>query len=257
MSTKIDPKDGVAWVTGASQGIGEAVCLRLARDGWTVIASARSADKLEALAAKAECSRIVPLPLDVTDGERVQLAVETIKTMHGPIALAVLNAGTYLPDNAETVTDQTLRPTVELNLLSVARCIEVLVPAMRSAGKGHVQVVSSVSGYRGLPDAVSYGATKAALINMAESMKLDFDRLGLRLQLVNPGFVKTPLTDRNSFPMPFLVTAEKAADRMVDGLARNSFEITFPRRFTFLIKILRCLPYALYFPIIRRITRKA
>ncbi len=248
--------DGVAWVTGASQGIGAAVCLRLARDGWTVIASARSDDKLAALAEQAEAhsGRIIAKPLDVTDGAAVDAAIGEINAAHGPIALAVLNAGTYLADDAETLSDETLRPTLELNLISVARCLTAVLAPMREAGKGHVQVVSSVSGYRGLPDAASYGASKAALINMAESLKLDFDRFGLTLQLVNPGFVKTPLTEKNEFPMPFLVTAETAADRMVDAVASRRFEVTFPRRFTFILKSLRCLPYGLYFPLIRRIT---
>ncbi|WP_366657647.1 SDR family NAD(P)-dependent oxidoreductase [Fodinicurvata sp. EGI_FJ10296] len=248
--------DGVAWVTGASQGIGEAVCLRLARDGWTVVASARSADKLDALAGRSDIGpgRIVAMALDVTDGPAVDRAVDRIIAHHGPIALAVLNAGTYLADNAETLSAETLVPTVDLNFVSVARCLQALLGPMRAVGKGHVQVVSSVSGYRGLPNAASYGATKAALINLAESLKLDFDRFGLTLQLVNPGFVKTPLTDRNDFPMPFLISAEKAADRIVAGAAKRSFEVTFPRRFTFLLKVLRCLPYALYFPIVRRMT---
>jgi NAD(P)-dependent dehydrogenase (short-subunit alcohol dehydrogenase family) len=257
----VSPSDGVAWVTGASQGIGEAVCLRLAADGWTVIASARSQDKLADLAARAKDlpGRIVAWPLDVTDAEAVATAVPAIIAEHGPIALAILNAGTYLADNAETLSDETLRPTIDLNLISVARCVSALLAPMREAGKGqagkgHVQVVASVSGYRGLPNAVSYGASKAALINMAESLKLDFDRFGLTLQLVNPGFVETPLTDKNEFPMPFLISAETAAERMVAAIRSRRFEVTFPRRFTFMLKIMRCLPYALYFPLMRRIT---
>ncbi|MGY6569999.1 MAG: SDR family NAD(P)-dependent oxidoreductase [Salinarimonas sp.] len=252
----VTKSDGVAWVTGASQGIGEAVCLRLAKDGWTVIASARSADKLAALAERAEGlpGRIVAQALDVTDGTAVEDAMRATIAKHGPVALAILNAGTYLVDNAESLSDETLRPTIDLNLISVAQCLKTVLAPMREAGKGHVQIVSSVSGYRGLPNAVSYGASKAALINMAESLKLDFDRLGLTLQLVNPGFVKTPLTDKNEFPMPFLISAETAADRMVDAVASRRFEVTFPRRFTFILKIMRCLPYSLYFPIVRRIT---
>lgn len=267
----VNPSDGLAWVTGASQGIGEAVCLRLAADGWAVIASARSQDKLADLAARAKDlpGRIVAWPLDVTDAEAVGTAVPAIIDAHGPIALAILNAGTYLADNAETLSDETLRPTIDLNLVSVARCVSALLPPMREAGKGqagkgqagkghagkgHVQVVASVSGYRGLPNAVSYGASKAALINMAESLKLDFDRFGLTLQLVNPGFVETPLTDKNEFPMPFLISAETAAERMVAAIRSRRFEVTFPRRFTFILKILRCLPYALYFPLMRKVT---
>ena len=115
-------------------------------------------------------------------------------------------------------------------------------------------MVSSVAGYRGLPSSLAYGATKAALINLCEALKFDFDRLGLKIQLVNPGFVRTPLTDKNTFPMPFLMEVDAAADRVVDGLAGNAFEITFPRRFTYGLKLMRMLPYWAYFPMVRRAT---
>jgi short-subunit dehydrogenase len=146
------------------------------------------------------------------------------------------------------------RAQVEVNLMGTVHMLEALLPAYLAARKGHVVVVSSVAGYRGLPTSAAYGATKAALNNLAESLKYDLDRAGVKLQLVNPGFVKTPLTDRNDFKMPFLMPVEKAVARMIAGLQTNRFEITFPRRFTWQLKLLRVLPYRLYFAITRRRT---
>ena len=140
--------------------------------------------------------------------------------------------------------------------LGVVNCLAPVLATMRTRRAGHIAIVASVAGYGGLPTAAAYGPTKAALINMAQSLKLDCDRLGIKLQLVNPGFVKTPLTDRNEFPMPFLIPVEAAVDALVAGLASNRFEITFPRRFAFMLKALNLLPYAAYFAAIRRITGK-
>ena len=132
--------------------------------------------------------------------------------------------------------------------------LAAILPAMIGRGSGHIAVVSSVAGYRGLPTAAAYGATKASLINMCEALAFDLHGTGVRLQLVNPGFVDTPLTRRNSFPMPFLMTVEDAAERIHRGLRSRKFEIAFPRRFTLWLKLMRILPYALYFPILRRAT---
>ncbi|HYE50669.1 MAG TPA: SDR family NAD(P)-dependent oxidoreductase [Azospirillaceae bacterium] len=247
------PGDGVAWITGASSGIGEAVALRLAAAGWTVAASARSAEKLAALAARAPGpGRIVPAPLDVTDREAVRRTVEALRAAHGAVALAILNAGTYQPDQADRFDAAAFRATHELNVMGTAHCLEAVMPAMIARGLGHLVVVSSVAGYRGLPRALAYGSSKAALINLAESLKLDVERHGLKVQLVNPGFIRTPLTDRNDFPMPFLMEVDRAAERMVAEMRGDGFEITFPRRFTWMLQRLRCLPYPLYFSLARK-----
>ena len=131
----------------------------------------------------------------------------------------------------------------------------MLLPRLIARRAGHVAVVASVAGYRGLPSAAGYGASKAALINLCEALKPELDGCGVRLSLINPGFVRTPLTDRNPFPMPFLMDADDAAERLVRGLESGRFETTFPRRFTWGLKLLRCLPYALYFPLTRRLVR--
>ena len=252
------PTDGAAWVTGASSGIGRALTLRLAGDGWTVLATARRAEALEALAAEAHglAGSILPRPADITDRSGILALVGDAELTGGGIALAVLNAGTYQADNAESFSSDAFRETVELNLVGTAHCIEALMPAWIERRRGHLAVVSSVAGYRGLPMAVSYGATKAALIAMCESLKFDFDRLGLKIQVVNPGFVRTPLTDKNTFKMPFIIEADDAAARIVRGLKRSRFEIAFPRRFACMLKQLRCLPYEAYFPLVSRSTSK-
>jgi short-subunit dehydrogenase len=242
------------WITGASMGIGEALARRLARDGAEVVASARSAEKLAALAAE-DADLIVAWPLDITDHAAVREAVERIEAERGPIDVAVLNAGTHQPVSAAEFTAEGLRALMEINVMGTAACLEALMPRMIARGKGRIAVVASVAGYRGLPTSAYYGATKAALINLTESLKFDLDRAGVSIQLIDPGFVKTPLTDKNEFPMPFLITAELAAERIASGLRSRRFEIAFPRVFVMILKLLRLLPYALYFPLVGRGTR--
>jgi NAD(P)-dependent dehydrogenase (short-subunit alcohol dehydrogenase family) len=243
------------WITGASMGIGEALARRLARDGAEVVASARSADRLAALAAEG-AGRIVPWPVDITDHAAVHATVERIEAERGPIDVAVLNAGTHRPVSAADFTAQGLRELMEINVMGTAACLEALMPRMVARGKGRIAVVASVAGYRGLPTSAYYGATKAALINLTESLKFDLDRAGVTIQLIDPGFVKTPLTDKNEFPMPFLVSAEVAAERIARGLRGSGFEIAFPRAFVAILKLLRILPYRLYFLLVGRTTGK-
>ena len=243
---------GLVWITGASTGIGRAVALELARRGRPVAASARSADKLASLAAEAQAGRIIPVPCDVTDPDACAQAVAAIEADHGPIETAILNAGTYTPDSADAFDLTAFRGMVDLNILGTANCLAPLLPRWRERRRGHLAVVSSVAGYRGLPRSIGYGATKAALINMAEALKFDFDRLGLKVQLINPGFVRTPLTDKNTFKMPFLMEVDAAARRIADGLDGSRFEIAFPSRFVFWLQRLRCLPYGVYFALVRK-----
>lgn len=243
------------WITGASMGIGEALARRLARDGAEVVASARSAERLDALAAE-DADGIVAWPLDITDHAAVREAVARIEAERGPIDVAVLNAGTHRPVAAADFTAAGLRDLMEINVMGTAACLEALLPRMIARGRGRIAVVASVAGYRGLPTSAYYGATKAALINLTESLKFDLDRAGVTIQLIDPGFVKTPLTDRNEFPMPFLIGADVAADRIATGLRSSRFEIAFPRAFVAILKLLRLLPYRLYFPLVGRGTRQ-
>jgi NAD(P)-dependent dehydrogenase (short-subunit alcohol dehydrogenase family) len=246
-----------AWITGAGSGMGRALALALARRGAAVAASARSHDALASLAAEAGAGpgRILPAPLDVTDRAAVQAAMGAVaRVLGGPPELAVLNAGIYLPLGAADFSAERFRAQLETNLMGTVHMLEALLPAYRAAGRGHIAIVASVAGYRGLPRSAAYGATKAALINLAESLRIELAGSGIKLQLVNPGFIKTPLTDKNRFRMPHLMSAEDAAERILRGLASPRFEITFPRRFTWQLKLLRLLPYALYLPLVRRRT---
>lgn len=245
------------WITGASTGIGAKLALRYAHDGHTVYASARSTEQLSALnlEAKALAGNIIPIPFDVTITESVQNAIKTLRDSTNQLDLAILNAGYYQPIEFDQLSLEHFEKTYDVNLLGVVRCLIPMLDIFKNQGYGHLAFVSSVSGYRGLPRAAAYGSSKAALINMAESLKPECDANNIKLSLINPGFVKTPLTDLNEFEMPFLIEADVAADRIVKGLASKRFEVTFPRRFTYILKILRILPYSLYFIIAKKLLR--
>jgi short-subunit dehydrogenase len=244
------------WITGASSGIGRAVALRYAAAGAEVAASARSADALADLAAAPDGGgRIRSYPVDVTDRAAMAATAARIEAELGAIDLAILNAGTHEPVDARDFDAAVFDRLIAVNLTGTINGLAAILPRMVARRAGHVALVASVAGYGGLPTAAAYGATKAALINLAEALKLDLDAVGVRLSLVNPGFVRTPLTDRNPFHMPALMEVDDAARALVRGLARGGFEVTFPRRFTGVMKLVRLLPYRLYFPLMARITR--
>lgn len=245
------------WITGAGKGIGRALALLYAAEGRQVAASARTEGDLGSLVEESagKPGSVRAYALDVTSEEEVAKTVEAIESDMGPIGLAVLNAGTHIPVDVASIGSGPFYALMNVNFFGVVHGLTALVPRMIERRSGHLAVVSSVSGYRGLPTAAAYGATKAALINMCESLKPDLDAHGIDLTLINPGFVKTPLTDRNDFSMPFLISADEAAARISRGLARKRFEITFPRRFTWGLKVMRCLPYALYFRLVRKLVR--
>ncbi len=248
------PADGAAWITGASGGIGRATALRLCSDGWKVYATARSLPDLEALQQEARGSgQIIPAAGDVTDPGAMTEIVE--KIIRGqPMALAVLNAGIYTPMRAETFRAATARSMFDVNLGGVANGLEPVLAHMIARRSGHIAITASVAGYRGLPDAAVYSATKAGLIAMAEALAMDLVDLGVRISVINPGFVDTKATSVNAFEMPFLMTPEEAAKRIVDGLKRPGFEIVFPRRFAFLLRIVGALPNQAYIAAVRRLT---
>jgi NAD(P)-dependent dehydrogenase (short-subunit alcohol dehydrogenase family) len=250
--------DKIAWITGGGSGIGAAVATELARQGWQVVISGRSLEKLQAVAgADAQlANRLYPIALDVTDDAANQAVVAEVVKRFGRIDYAMLNAGDYAAFGAPDWDARKFRYTVEVNLMGVVHGLSALLPQLQAQGYGHIAIVSSVAGYVGMPNAAAYGATKAALINLAESLKPELELMAIKMQLICPGFIATPMTDRNDFPMPFRIPADEAARRIVAAMGSNRFEITMPRRLTWIMKLLRLLPYPLLFPITRKMLRR-
>jgi len=174
----------------------------------------------------------------------------------GPIELAILNAGNYIRFGVDDFSVEYFRAQIEINTMGTVNCIAPVMHSMKSRRKGHIVVVSSLSAYRGLPYASAYGASKAALTNMCESLKPELDNFNVKLSVVHPGFVRTPLTDQNDFKMPFLVNTEFASKRILAGISRGKFEIIFPIPFALIMKLLRSLPYSLYFAVTKRLVKK-
>lgn len=240
------------WILGASAGIGAALAQELLRRGARVAGTARNAEALEK--ALGESPAALALPGDVTRPETIAAARDRIVAEWGGIDVAVFMAGTYTAARAWDVPVEGARSEVEINLMGTFNGVALVLPQMLERGRGALVLVSSVAGYRGLPNSLVYGATKSALINMAETLYLDLAPRGVAVYLVNPGFVRTPLTDRNTFRMPALIEADEAARRIADGMAAGRFEIHFPKRFTGWLKLLENLPYRWYFAAVRRFT---
>ena len=244
------------WLVGASSGIGRATAERLHARGAQVIVSARNAEALDEFVSRH--SRSEAIALDAGDRDAVRNAARHIANVYGRIDLAMYCAGTYKPMRAtEFDLDEVLRHH-GVNLVGALHLLDAVLPQLlRQAEAGqdaHLSFVSSVAGYRGLPNALAYGPTKAALINLAQTLYLDLAPKGIGISLVNPGFVQTPLTAQNAFRMPALITTEQAADEIVRGWERGEFEIHFPKRFTRMMKAMSLLPDRLYFAAIRRAT---
>ena len=248
MTYRAKPADGIAWVTGASAGIGHEVALELARRGYEVHATARRGEELDALARAADglSGRIVAAPGDVTDRGGMAALVAAMEARR-PIALAVLNAGGSFADLPDDFGGEGFQRTFALNVQGVANGVSPVFNAMRARSSGQIAIVGSLSGYGGLPDVGAYAPSKAAIISLAVGLKFRADRHNVTVQVINPGFVRTPLTADARRPMPFLMESEEAARRICDGLERGGFEIRFPRRLAWIIRAINLLPYPLYF----------
>jgi short-subunit dehydrogenase len=244
-----------AWIVGASSGLGLELAKLLDGRVSTVAVSARSEKSLRAL--QAESRTIAAYPLDVTDEEAVGLCVREIENAHGPIDLVVLSAGTWEIVSPPDLDVKAFKKSVEVNFMGVVNVLAHVLPGMTKRREGQVAIVASVAGYRGLPKAAAYGPTKAALINLAESLRPELSAQGIILSIVNPGFVDTPMTASNDFPMPFLMPADVAARRLLSGLENKDYEIVFPRRLAWGIKALRLMPNALFFWIVRKFMLKS
>lgn len=241
------------WITGASSGIGRALALALARRGEKVIATARRSDELRNLADEA-----APLPGrihveagDVADTQRMEALVAAAEGEVGPIDTAVLNAGIYLPVEGTAFDAGAFRKCVDVNLTGVANALAAVLPRMVARGRGRVALMGSLAGYGGVPASAAYGASKAGLINLAASLRMDLAPVGIVVQVINPGFIATERNAPNK-SLPFLMPLDTAVERIIAGLASERFEIAFPRRFALLLKALNLLPYPLYFALVSR-----
>ena len=242
------------WIIGASSGIGASLARILLASGARVALSARNAQALAEVAGGARPGQVMVLPLDVTREEQLASALASISAAWSGIDLTFILAGSHRSVRAWELSGAQARSLVETNLMGTMNACAVVIPHLIRAGSGGIAVVSSVAGYGGLPTSLVYGATKAALINFAETLYLDLAPRGISVYLVNPGFVRTPLTDKNEFRMPALISAEEAAQEIIRGFAAGRFEIHFPKRFTLWLKLMKLLPYRLYFLAVHKFT---
>jgi len=247
-----DWRGKTVWLIGASSGIGEATAAALHAAGARVVVSARRADALTGFTRAHPGS--LAIPLDVTDAAAVQQACEQVLSL-GPLDCVVYCSGIYTPTRAFGLDAADALRHMDVNYSGAVRVLASVLPAMLAQGHGHISLVSSVAGYRGLTNGLVYGPTKAALTHLAEGLYLDLHAKGLGVSVISPGFVKTPATAVNDFEMPALITAAQAAQHMLAGWAAGDFEIHFPKRFTRFMQLLRILPDRLYFALVRRITQ--
>jgi len=242
------------FITGASAGIGAALATQLTQSGHTVSAIARREDRLS------EMGRAMPLffgkAANVCDAAAVAAAVADSQHKCGEIDVAILNAGIYVPQDGSAITPGVYANHMDVNYMGVVNSLAAIVPGMIAAGRGHIVIISSVAGWRGLPKAAAYGPTKAALISLAESLYFDLTPKGIKIQVMCPGFVDTEATAVNDFEMPGLLSADAAAKHIMFGLKKDIFSISFPKKFTRKMKFLRYLPDRLYFSLVGKLTGK-
>jgi short-subunit dehydrogenase len=240
------------WIVGASTGIGQATAAALHGLGARVIVSARKAQALDAFVQQHPGSQA--LALDATDRQAVQAAAAALLA-HGPLDCVMYCAGHYQAMRADALDVPDMLRHFHVNYFGALYVLNAVLPALLARGAGHISLVGSVAGYRGLPQSLAYGPTKAALINLAETLYQDLHAKGIGVSIINPGFVQTPLTAGNAFTMPALLTPTQAATAIVRGWARGAFEIHFPKRFTLWMQALRILPNRAFFSLVQRATQ--
>ena len=243
------------WITGASSGIGKALAIKFAQEGWKVAISARRENLLKEI-SKSQ-NNIDYFPLDVTDIEKCKTVFNDVKKKLGDVNISVFCTGIHDPKSEKKLNLEKVRKIMEVNFFGAVNSINAVYDYYKDKKSGQISIVSSVAGYRGLPAAGAYCASKSALSSFAESLYFDFKRDNVRISLVSPGFIKTPMTDQNDFPMPMIKSPEFAAEQMFKGLTRSkSFEIHFPKTFTSLMKVLKVIPNGLYFKIVEKGMKK-
>ena len=242
------------WITGASSGIGRAVAEKFASEGWKVAVSARRKELLDELAKN---QNIFSFPLDVTNSKQIEEVFRNVLNEFNDLDICLFSSGTYEPKDEQSIDPNKIKNVINVNFLGVIDCVKVVEDYFKNKKSGHISIVSSIAGYRGLPNSSGYGPSKAALTNFSESIYFDFKKFGVRVSIISPGFIKTPLTDKNEFPMPFLKTPQYAAEKIFNGLIKsNAFEIHFPKGLTLILKLLRILPYKLYLFLVDKLVKR-
>jgi short-subunit dehydrogenase len=256
LNTSIENWQGKnVWLVGASSGIGEALAKQLMALGANVALSARRKEPLESILSlnKNVSAKHMVIPMDVTDAEQVKAAHKSIRAQWLRIDLIIWLAGTYKAMRADALDLALIKQTIDANFTSVYNGLDAYLPDLIAQKSGGIALVSSVAGFRGLPKALVYGPTKAAMINLAEVLYNDLKPFGISVYLINPGFVATPLTAQNEFKMPALISSEQAAEEILKGFKKGQFEMHFPKRFTRMLKLMRLLPYRLYFALVKNV----
>lgn len=243
------------WLLGASSGIGTQLVPGLLERCEQLVISARRQERLDEVrdSYPQQRERIHVVPVDVVDAAAVAAAAASVRQQTGVPDLVIYNVGDYEPAGMEQLDPAVFERVTRINYLGAVNCLAAVVPAMRARGSGRILINASLSGYAGLPHAAAYGPTKAALINLAESLHPELAGAGIHLGIINHGFVKTRLTQKNDFAMPLLLEPETAAARILERLDAPGFEIRFPLRLAWTLGLLRCLPYRLFFALTRRL----
>ena len=245
----------IIWITGASSGIGKALAIKFAEKGWTVAASARRESLLQELNKINQ--NIYSFPLDVTEIENCKLVANKIIEKFGGIDICVFGTGMHDPKSEKRFNLNKIREIMEVNYFGTMNSINSIYEYFSEKKNGQISIISSVAGYRGLPAAGAYCASKAALTSYAESLNFDMKMKNVKVSLISPGFIKTPMTDQNDFPMPMIKSPEFAANEIFKGLTeKKSFEIHFPKAFTYFLKFLQILPSSIYFKLVSKGMKK-
>jgi len=242
------------WITGASSGIGKALAEKFSQENWKVAISARRENLLNEIAKN---PNIKAFPLDVVNQKEVENVFNKIINDFNHLDICVFCSGTYNRKSEKEINTDQIYKTIQTNFIGVVNCVKAIESYFKNKKDGQISIVSSIAAYRGLPNSSGYGPSKAALTNFTESIFFDFKKYNVRVSLVSPGFIKTPMTDTNEFSMPFIKTPEFAAERIYKGLLKSSaFEITFPKELTTILKLLRILPYRLYLFLVSKLIKR-
>ena len=232
------------WITGASSGIGKAVAEKFSKENWKVAISAR---RVELLNEMAKNPNIFAYPLDVTDQNKIEETFKKVIEEFGDLDLCIFSSGTYERKSEKGLSVENIKKVIEVNFLGVVGCVKAVQEYFQKKQSGHISIVSSPVGYRGLPKSSGYTSSKASLNNFTQGMYFDFKKFNVKVTLISPGFIKTALTDKNEFKMPFLKDTNYAAEKIYDGLVnKNTFEIIFPPQIAFIYKIFQILPNRAY-----------